>query len=130
MALRPLQQRATTGGQRRVSGGGRGGAGLAAEGVEVLEVALGYLGDVLAAEDADLEVLCGAGGQLGAAGLEVGEVLVDDLVGADVPGNIEAVALVGNEFAGGGEVDAAMVTWSAGRHIGRATGKQTGNPPK
>lgn len=130
LALGPLQQRATASGQRRVPGGGCGSAGLAAEGVEVLKVALGYLSDVLAAEDADLEVLCSARGQLGAAGLEVGEVLVDDLVGADVPGNIEAVALMGDELAGGGKVDAAMGTWSAGRQIGRETERQTDQKPR
>lgn len=124
LALGPRQQRATAGGQRRVPGGGRGGAGLAAEGVEVLKVALGHLGDVLAAEDADLEVLRGARRQLGAAGLEVREVLVDDLLGADVPGNVEAVAFVGDELAGGGEVDTAGGMLSAGGQIRREGGRE------
>lgn len=87
---------------------GRRGARLAAQLVEVLEVALGHGGDVLPAEDAHLEVLARARRELGAAGLEVVQVLVDDLVGADVPGDVEAVAAVGDELAWGGEVDTAV----------------------
>lgn len=73
----------------------------------MLEVALRNRGDVLPAEDADLELLILAGGQLRAAGLEVAEVLVDNLFGTNVLGYVETVALVGNKFTWGGEIDAA-----------------------
>lgn len=72
---------------------------VTSERVQVRKVALGDLGDVLAAKDADLKVHVGPRGQLGAARFQVVEVLVDDCLGANVFGDFEAVALVGDEFA-------------------------------
>lgn len=86
---------------------GRGPLLVASERVQARKVALGDLGDVLAAEDADLKVHVGPWGQFGAARLQVVEVLVDDCLGANVFGDFEAVALVGDEFAWRGEVDTA-----------------------
>lgn len=80
----------------------------------MLEVSIRYGGDVLAAEHAHLEILVLAGGEGCAAVLEVGEVLVDDLFGANVLGDVEAVALVGHEFGRRGEIDTAGRGWSAG----------------
>lgn len=73
----------------------------------MLKVTLGHGSDVLAAEHANLEVLVLAGRQLRAAGLEIVQVLVDNLLGADVLGDGEAVALVGDELRGRGQVDTA-----------------------
>lgn len=88
--------------------GERGTARLTTQLVEVLKVALGHRGDVLAAEHADFEVLVRTGRKFCAAGLEVAQILVDDLISAYMPGDVEAVALVGNQLARGGEVDAAV----------------------
>lgn len=86
---------------------GRGPLLVASERVQVRKVALGDLGDVLAAKDADLKVHVGPRGQFGAAHFQVVEVLVDDFLSANMFGDFEAVALVGDEFAWRGEVDTA-----------------------
>lgn len=82
----------------RGGGGGHGGpaarglrrvpawglALLPAQGRQVLKVALGHGGDVGATEDADLEARRPTGrGQFEASGLEVVEVLVNDLLSVD-----------------------------------------------
>lgn len=110
-AIRPVRVPAAQNGAAvsRLLGQGRGRATLlvAPERVHVRKVALGHLGDVLAAKDAHLEVHIGPGGQFGAAGFQVVEVLVDDFLGADVLCNLEAVAFVSDELIGGGQVDTA-----------------------
>lgn len=76
----------------------------AAELTEVLEVALGHLGLVLTAEDADLEVLdfARALGGLDAGVLEVLEVLENDLVRVDVFRDLRPAPAVRDELCGGG----------------------------
>lgn len=78
----------------RARGGSRLGnlALLAAHLVEQLKVPLGYGGLVFATEDADLEVrdLGIRGSRFEAGCLEVVQVLVDDVVGVDVPRNVLA----------------------------------------
>lgn len=71
----------------------------------MLEISIRHRGDVFAAEDAHLEILVLARGEGCAAILEVGEVLVDDFFSANVLGDVKAVALVGDEFGGRGEID-------------------------
>lgn len=70
---------------------------LALESLEVLKVALGDVGSVLSAEDADFEpvdLAVALGGVL-ACVLEIFEVLVDYVVGGDVLGDLLAGAFVG-----------------------------------
>lgn len=80
----------------------------------MLEISIRHRCDVLAAEHADLKVLVLAGGEGCAAVLEVGEVLVNNFFGANVLGDVEAVALVGDEFGGRGEINTAERGWSVG----------------
>lgn len=103
----PQQDRSAVGRQGRGARGGRRAARVAAQRVQVLKIAIGHGSNVLAAKDTNLKVLVLAGRQPRAAGLEVAQVLVNDLLGADVARNVEAVALMGNELARGGKVDAA-----------------------
>lgn len=79
-----------------------------AEFAEMLQVALGDGGDVAAVEDTDFEVLRRgiAGRQLGAGSDEVFEVLVDDLVGADVRCDLVGGLSVGNKVLLARQVDA------------------------
>lgn len=81
----------------------------------MLEISIWHRGDVFAAEHAHLEILVLAGGEGCAAGLEVGEVLVDDFLGANVLGDIKAVALVGDKLGGRSKIDTAK----SGRLVSR-----------
>lgn len=100
-----IEDGTATGDLGRSTTSGRGA--LAPQLVEVLEITLRNRGDVLSAEDTDLELLVLARGQLRAAVLEVVEILVDDRFSTNVLGNVETVALVGDELTWGGKIDAA-----------------------
>jgi len=77
--------------------------------VQVLKVALGYLGLVTAAEYTDLEVSnLGIGRRLSACRLESSQVLVNDLIGVDVLSNILPRLLVGNELLRACEIDTIL----------------------
>lgn len=83
---------------------------LAAASVQMLKVALRNGRAVLPAEDANLEICnLGARRRLGACRLQRIEVLVDDVVGVDMPGNIFPRLLVCNELLGAGKVDAILI---------------------
>lgn len=69
-------------------------------------------GDVVAAEDADLEVL-DRRVERGARLNQVGQSLVDDGVGANVFSHISFGAFVGNQFSGVRQVDSVDVGVSA-----------------
>ncbi len=86
-------------------------ATLAPDLVEVLEVSGRNLGDVSAAEHADLELgsPCPVGGELGTRVDEVAEILEDDLVGADELGDVEAIALVRDQFLRRRQVDSTAM---------------------
>ena len=75
----------------------------------MLQIPLRDGGDVLSAKHADFKALICARRELGAGGFEVGEGLVDDVVGVDVGGDGLAGAFVRDQLAGGGEVDAVDV---------------------
>ncbi len=79
----------------------------------MLQIPLRDGGDVLSAKHADFEALVGARRELGAGGFEVGQGLVDDVVGIDVGGDGLAGAFVRDQLARGGEVDAVDV-WVSG----------------
>lgn len=70
---------------------------------QVLKVALGHLGLVLAAEDADLEILdlARALGGLDAGVLEVLEVLEDDLVRVDMFRDLRPAPAIRDELCDG-----------------------------
>lgn len=74
----------------------------------MLEVSFGHRGDVLTAEDTDLEFLdVGVDGRAG--GDEVWKFFVDHGVGTNVLGDLFFCAAKGDEFAGVGEVDTINV---------------------
>lgn len=79
----------------------------------MVKVTIRHGRDVAAAEDADFELRrLGAAvlaGDFGAGVFEVVKGLIDDGVGADVGGDRGGVTVVGDEFLGGGEVDAIDV---------------------
>lgn len=73
------------------------------------KVSLGHLGLVLAAEHADFEILDLAVGRgFGTGGLEVVKVLVDDVIGIDMTGDLLASLLIRDELCGRSEIDSVL----------------------
>lgn len=89
-------------------------ATLAADLLQVVEVALAHGCHVAATEDADFEVLrlllAVFAGDLGTRPLEIVQGLEDDALGADVAGNGLRVPVVGHQLMRRGEIDTIDVS--------------------
>lgn len=80
---------------------------------QVVEVPFGHGGNVVTAEDTDLEVTrlfqAILVSNLGTGALQVRQGLVDDAVGSDVLGDGVGVTVVGDEFVRRGQIDSVDV---------------------
>lgn len=84
----------------------------------MLEITSRDFGDVLSTKDTDLETLILARGKLCAASFQIVQLLVNDLLSTDVLGDLEAVALVGDELARRCKVDSTDKKWWLAKNQG------------
>lgn len=105
--------RTVTGDQHLVSAVHSGGLPLRATAfIQVVKVTLRNIGLVVAAEHTHFEVgdLLMVGRGLGTRRLKVVEVLVNDIIGIDVFGDIRSCLLMGNELLRRSKIDTVLET--------------------